>query len=207
MNCFHVYKSGSLCPRSVLTLHPFYFPQWDRSGFGGNVPKIMSYLISGIQRCVSLSLSYRMCSWCNRWRWDMRSRGRLCYDANLTCSPFSSSLLTLTICISCCRCTISLSLSLSPASLTFLSPGGVGAGLLCPLRVRRVFKLYRSWQARGKAALSGPAVVDSFTQNEPAWLHWEYASKTYMQVICTGNEHHSIFKWLIRNMHSEHFLW
>lgn len=78
-----------------------------------------------------------------------------------------------------------------------LSPGGVRAGLLCPLWVGRVFKLYCSWQAWGKPVV----VVDWVRQNDHVWSHKEEGHTSVWCMckcqICAGNGRCSVFKRLI----------
>ncbi len=168
--------------------------------------------IWGHPRCFSLSSTSLipdelMCSWCNRWWQDVRRRGRLWQHCgvNLTCFFFfiplhlffspSYHLHSLSLSVSPALA-LHHFLSLTPPSLPFLSvlsPGGVRAGLLCPLRVGRVFKLYCSWQAWGKPT----EVVDCVGQNEHVWSHKERGfSLVYKYCVYARAEVRSVLKMI-----------
>lgn len=179
MTRFHVYKSGSLCPCSVLTLHSIYLLQQTKI-LSSSAPtthpqkhsicKHPSYLFSltgawwldvrgdemwgGEVDCIGIATL-----WC-------KSHLLIClfslhpfFLLPLTTPPSPLCILLLRLCTIFSPSHLSLSVLHS-----VLSPGGVRAGLLCPLRVRRVFKLYCSWQAWGKPTVVRPAVVDSVRQ-------------------------------------------
>lgn len=58
-------------------------------------------------------------------------------------------------------------------SRSVLSTGSVRAGLLRPLRVRRVFKLYCSWQAWGKTIMIGDCIRQNkrMSREKGLYLH------------------------------------
>lgn len=97
-----------------------------------------------------------MCCWCN----SRLRRGRLHRYGSIVESispvPFFFSFVSSSHFLR----SVSAPLSAPHCSLSalhsVLPPGGVGAGLLRPLRVGRVFKLYCSWQARGKPTVTTP---------------------------------------------------
>lgn len=118
-----------------------------------NFPGIFHHVVSQGLPCISLWALPRWyaMSWCAAdltdkacWEADCGiNRSRFSYSWHPFSSAASSPLsLHHVLCLS--------------VSLPVLSPGGVGAGLLCPLWVGRVFKLHCSWQAWGKPTATTP---------------------------------------------------
>lgn len=207
MNCFHV--SGSRV--AVLSSHRIQFssssrPEWILREFTWNhfasysQPSQAFFNIGYLRASqVFLSLSspcWYLMNWCAADVTDDKKEREIALlwqhcGVNITCFFFflhhifsftSPSHLLHSVCTSC---SLFAPFSLPHPSLSdfhsVLSPGGVRAGLLCPLWVGRVFKLYCSRQAWGKPMV----VVDWVRRNEHVWSHKEkyYASVRYVYVL------------------------
>lgn len=156
------------CPHTAFNV----FPVVDHSRYWENSPKIIShhvpslsrdfFLIYQISECISdiLSLSSAllipdelMCIWCSRWSWGdyIGVKALWCKDHCFFLAPYfsftspSHLLHSVTVCITSFSAPFSRPRTFLSDFHSVLSPGGVRAGLLCPLRVGRVFKLYCSW--------------------------------------------------------------